>query len=195
MEWVGFVLGRRKLWARVHEGRLEYGISSLGAEREASFDPAAELAVWRLCGQCPELAVVMAIVLDRLLRKAGEDVAHSLEMIAQRKQVYAQFWEVVGVLQTADREAYLADSADRLPPELLQWLAEHPESSVRAVVAARKDLPVALLSQLAHEPNSAVRSGVAGNPKTPRRLLELLAQDGSMNVRELARHNLHSLGL
>jgi hypothetical protein len=63
-------------------------------------------------------------------------------------------------------------------------LAEHPEPSVRAAVAASvADEPPGLLARLAGDRNSGVRSFLAMNEHLPPELLAVLAEDAESSVR------------
>lgn len=68
------------------------------------------------------------------------------------------------------------------PVDALRILADDPDPSVRAAVAARR-APLYLLRSLADDPRAEVRAAVAANPSTPRGVLLDLAHDRSKLVR------------
>ncbi|MFD1082785.1 hypothetical protein [Micromonospora andamanensis] len=67
--------------------------------------------------------------------------------------------------------------------EVIELLANDPNSKVKCAVAGRLDLPEHLLHGLAADPNNKVRQALAENPTCPPAVLAGLVDDPSFDVR------------
>ncbi|MET7365939.1 hypothetical protein ABZS61_08915 [Streptomyces sp. NPDC005566] len=86
------------------------------------------------------------------------------------------------VIRLGSARSLAANSS--VPAEVRARLAEHPELSVRAAVAASvADDPPGLLARLAGDPDPSVRTFLAMNEHLPAELLALLAEDAEPSVR------------
>lgn len=75
-----------------------------------------------------------------------------------------------------------AAALESTPKETLTALANNPDFSVRAAVAANPNTPPAVLTKLATDANSHVHAGIARNPASPPDLLNKLSHDKADRV-------------
>ncbi|MFG3272173.1 MULTISPECIES: hypothetical protein [Streptomyces] len=77
-----------------------------------------------------------------------------------------------------------------VPLEILQVLANDPDSKVRSMVASKRKLTPDLLAMLARDSDESVRLAVARHRSVPRSVLEQLCADTWEEVRHVARDRL-----
>jgi hypothetical protein len=80
-----------------------------------------------------------------------------------------------------------------VPEEILKFLADDSDSSVRSRVADKRKCPKDILLKLAKDEKSSVRARVAFNSKATQEVLEILACDSCEDVAEAAKSRLNQL--
>ena len=82
-----------------------------------------------------------------------------------------------------------------VPVDVLQLLADDPDSNVRDMVARKRKLPESLQLKLTTDPTPSVRNALACNAQATPRVLAALAQDDAKFVRETAQNQIKQRGI
>ncbi|MGW6935836.1 hypothetical protein ACWGE0_37675 [Lentzea sp. NPDC054927] len=91
---------------------------------------------------------------------------------------------------TSEFDAALQQAADEtVAPSVLAELMRHPNSSIRHVVARRRNLPQWAWERLAKDADDGVRHIVAGNPAAPEAVLRELAAKSDRETRRVVVRN------
>jgi hypothetical protein len=80
-----------------------------------------------------------------------------------------------------------------VPLHILQRLAEHPDSGIRAEVAMKRKLDVKLFEKLSYDEDISVRERVACNKKPPVAIIQRLSMDTCQLVADAARKRLKEI--
>lgn len=146
-------------------------------------DPKVELAEVRFDGRCTVGEwVTLRLLLDGdPHRRTPHDV--TLRELSGQLWARPALWPLAPDLRDTWVVEEIAAETDPEDPELLAALAAHPNSEVRAQVAANYVTPGPVVDRLARDPNPEVRTVAASHPALTPGTLRLLAGDPNTYVR------------